>query len=116
MAQRAVAAGATTVRPVEDQFYGARSGQFRDPFGFIWSISTPKETLSTEEMQRRMDEMSRNEAAAPPKKYIREGFHSITPYLVVPRVAQLIEFLKGAFGAEERFRVNRPRRSSCTPK
>jgi PhnB protein len=108
MAQRAVAAGATTVRPVEDQFYGARSGQFRDPFGFIWSISTPKETLSTEEMQRRMDEMSRNEAAAPPKSYIREGFHSITPYLVVPRVAQLIEFLKGAFGAEERFRVNRP--------
>jgi PhnB protein len=108
MAQRAVAAGATVVRPVEDQFYGARSGQFRDPFGFIWSISTHKETLSTEEMQRRMDEMPRNEAARPAKKYIREGFHSITPYLVVPRVAQLIEFLKGAFGAEERFRVNRP--------
>jgi uncharacterized glyoxalase superfamily protein PhnB len=39
---------------------------------------------------------------------IREGFHSITPYLVVPRVAQLIEFLKAAFGAEERFRMNRP--------
>jgi PhnB protein len=108
MARRAVAAGATVVRPVEDQFYGARSGQFRDPFGFIWSISTPKETLSTDEMQRRMDEMSRNEAAAPVKKYIREGFHSVTPYLVVPRVAQLIDFLKGAFGAEERFRVNRP--------
>ncbi|HXO88769.1 MAG TPA: VOC family protein [Candidatus Acidoferrales bacterium] len=108
MAQRAVAAGANIVRPVEDQFYGERSGQFRDPFGFIWSISTHKETLSTEEMQRRMDEMSRNEAAPPTKKYIREGFHSITPYLVVPHVAQLIEFLKGAFGAEERFRVNRP--------
>jgi PhnB protein len=108
MAQRAVAAGATTVRPVEDQFYGARSGQFRDPFGFIWSISTHNETLSTEEMQRRIDEMSRKEAAARPTKYIREGFHSITPYLVVPRVSQLIEFLKGAFGAEERFRVNRP--------
>lgn len=39
---------------------------------------------------------------------IREGFHSITPYLIVPRVAQLIDFLKTAFGAEERFRVNRP--------
>ena len=108
MAQRAIAAGAAVVRPVEDQFYGARSGQFRDPFGFIWSISTHKETLSTEEMQRRMDEMSRKEAGPATKKYVREGFHSITPYLVVPRVAQLIEFLKGAFGAEERFRVNRP--------
>jgi PhnB protein len=80
----------------------------RDPFGFIWSISTQNEALLTEEMQRRIEELSRNEAAAPPKRYIREGFHSITPYLVVPRVAQLIEFLKGAFGAEERFRVNRP--------
>jgi PhnB protein len=108
LARRAVAAGAAIVRPVEDQFYGARSGQFRDPFGFVWSISTHKETLSTEEMQRRIDEMSRNEAAAASKKYIREGFHSITPYLVVPRAAQLIEFLKGAFGAEQRFRVNRP--------
>jgi PhnB protein len=39
---------------------------------------------------------------------IREGFHSITPYLVVPRAAQLIDFLKTACGAEERFRVNRP--------
>jgi PhnB protein len=108
MAPRAVAAGATVLRPVEDQFYGARSGQFRDPFGFIWSISTHNETLSTEEMQHRIDEMAKNEAAALPRKYIREGFHSITPYLVVPRVAQLIEFLEGAFGAEERFRVNRP--------
>jgi PhnB protein len=108
MAQRAVAAGATVVRPVEDQFYGQRSGQFLDPFGYTWSISTHKETLSTEEMQRRIDEMSTKEAVAPPNKYIREGFHSITPYLVVPRVAQLIDFLKGAFGAEERFRLNRP--------
>src|ERR1700683_1009101 len=108
MAQRAIAAGAAVVRPVEDQFYGARSGQFRDPFGFIWSISTHKETLSTEEMQRRMDEMSRKEAGPATKKYVREGFHIIKPYLVVRRVAQLIEFLKGAFGAEERFRVNRP--------
>ena len=40
--------------------------------------------------------------------YIREGFHSITPYLIIPNAAQLIGFLKTAFGAEERFRVNRP--------
>jgi PhnB protein len=108
--RRAIDAGATIVRPVEDQFYGARSGQLRDPFGYTWSVSTLRETLSNEEMQRRLDEMARKQSAeAPPEpKYIREGFHSITPYLIVPKVGQLIEFLKTAFGAEERFRVNRP--------
>ena len=38
--QRAVEAGATPLRPVELQFYGARSGQFVDPFGLRWSVST----------------------------------------------------------------------------
>ena len=109
-ARRAVEAGATLERPVADQFYGARSGQLRDPFGYTWSVSTHKETLSNEEMQRRLDEMARKEGASAPQErpFIREGFHSITPYLIVPRAAQLIEFLTKAFGAEERFRVNRP--------
>ena len=67
LAGRALAAGAKVVRPVEDQFYGDRSGQFADPFGYTWAISTRKERLTTEEMQRRIDEMSRKqgEAAAP---------------------------------------------------
>jgi len=30
-----------------------------------------------------------------------EGYHSVTPYLVVPNVAQVIEFAKHAFGAVE---------------
>ena len=41
--QRAVDAGATPLRPVEMQFYGARSGQFVDPFGLRWSVSTQVE-------------------------------------------------------------------------
>ena len=36
----AVAAGATAVRPMENQFYGDRSGQFEDPFGHRWSVAT----------------------------------------------------------------------------
>ncbi len=40
---RAIAAGATVERPVEDQFYGARTGSFRDPFGFYWSVTKPIE-------------------------------------------------------------------------
>ena len=53
---RAVKAGAREVRPVQDQFYGDRSGIIEDPFGHQWSIATHKEDLSPEEMQRRHDE------------------------------------------------------------
>ena len=53
IAKLAVAAGATEVRPVVDQFYGDRSGTFLDPFGHVWTIGTHKEDVSPEEMQRR---------------------------------------------------------------
>ena len=36
---------------------------------------------------------------------LREGFHSITPYIIVPGAAQFIEFVKQVFGAEEKLRV-----------
>lgn len=54
VAAQAVAAGAELVRPVEDQFYGDRSGKLRDPFGHVWLIATPVEVVSIEEMQRRL--------------------------------------------------------------
>lgn len=38
---RALKAGATTVMPVADQFWGSRYGVFRDPFGHQWSLGTP---------------------------------------------------------------------------
>jgi PhnB protein len=50
---RAVAAGATLVRPVADQFYGDRVGGVADPFGHRWFIATHKEDLSAEELHRR---------------------------------------------------------------
>jgi PhnB protein len=54
-AKRAVAAGAKVLRPVQDQFYGDRSGTFEDPYGHKWTIATHKEDVSVEEMQKRMD-------------------------------------------------------------
>jgi PhnB protein len=51
--RRAVAAGATELRPVKNQFYGDRSGMVLDPFGFSWSIATQVEDVSPDEMQRR---------------------------------------------------------------
>ncbi len=38
---RAVAAGATPVMPVEDTFWGDRYGQVKDPFGYRWSMGHP---------------------------------------------------------------------------
>lgn len=55
--ERAVAAGATAVRAVENQFYGDRSGQFDDPFGHRWSVATHVEDVAPEEMARRAAEM-----------------------------------------------------------
>ncbi len=53
----AVAAGATVVRPAVDQFYGERSGTVRDPFGHEWNIGHEIEKLTSDEMQRRYDEV-----------------------------------------------------------
>lgn len=41
-------------------------------------------------------------------KAIPEGYHSITPFLVVKNCADAIEFYKKAFDAEERYRMNMP--------
>ena len=36
------------------------------------------------------------------KSHMPQGFHTVTPYIVVPGVARLIEFLEQAFGAQRR--------------
>ncbi|HJX62056.1 MAG TPA: VOC family protein [Dehalococcoidia bacterium] len=38
-------------------------------------------------------------------KAIPDGYHSVTPYLIVKGAAQLIDFVKQAFGAQETFRM-----------
>jgi PhnB protein len=58
MFNRAIAAGATVVKPVQDQFYGDRSGTLTDPFGHQWTIATHKEDVPLEEMHKRMAAMT----------------------------------------------------------
>lgn len=60
---RAVAAGARLTRPVQTQFYGHRSGQVTDPFGYRWTLSTKVEDVSDEEMQRRAAEAEKARTA-----------------------------------------------------
>jgi PhnB protein len=44
--ERARAAGAEVVRPLNDEFYG-RSGKLRDPFGHVWGIVGPVKSKKT---------------------------------------------------------------------
>jgi PhnB protein len=53
----ALEAGAKELRAVENQFYGDRSGQFEDPFGHRWGVSTHVEDVSPEEMGKRAAKM-----------------------------------------------------------
>ena len=50
---KALQAGAKELRPVENQFYGDRSGQFEDPFGHRWSVGTHIEDVPEDEMMKR---------------------------------------------------------------
>ncbi len=120
VAARAIAAGAKELRAIQDQFYGMRTGQVADPFGYVWNISTVLEELTGEEMQKRYDDLVKQGAFTQPQQKadekrapgvvrpIPEGFHTLTPYLAVNGAARLIDFLKEGFGAVEKFRVNRP--------
>ena len=56
LAAQAQSAGIRVERPVEDQFYGDRTGTFVDPFGFRWSIATHIEDVSEQEIEQRMQQ------------------------------------------------------------
>jgi len=51
----AVAAGATVLKSLADQFYGDRSGTVTDPFGHVWTVATHTEDVPPDEMARRME-------------------------------------------------------------
>jgi PhnB protein len=54
---RALKAGAKETRPLTNQFYGDRSGQFEDPFGHRWSVASHIEDVSPDEMAKRAAEL-----------------------------------------------------------
>lgn len=51
--EKAIAEGLQVLRPLKNQFYGDRSGQFKDPFGHVWAFATHIEDVSPEEMNER---------------------------------------------------------------
>ena len=50
---RAIKAGAKEISPVQDQFYGDRSGTFEDPWGHRWNVSSHVEDVPEDEMEKR---------------------------------------------------------------
>jgi PhnB protein len=79
---RAVSAGATSMR---------------DPSGNVWYLATHIQDSPS---------LEATEADTEVIKPIREGFHTVTPYLSVIEAFELIDFIKEAFGAEELFRTS----------
>jgi PhnB protein len=55
--KRATAEGANLLRPVQDQFYGDRTGFIQDPFGHLWGVATHIEDVSPKDMQERLKKM-----------------------------------------------------------
>ena len=51
--ERAAAAGAMVLMPVEDRFWGDRTGRIVDPAGHVWTIATRIEETSGDERNRR---------------------------------------------------------------
>jgi PhnB protein len=52
--KRAIESGAVQLKPLQDQFYGDRSGTLTDPYGHVWTVATHKEDVAPEEMEKRM--------------------------------------------------------------
>ena len=61
---QAIAAGGKELRPLQNQFYGDRSGTLIDPFGHVWMIGTHVEDISEEELAKRAEAAMKEHGAA----------------------------------------------------
>ena len=86
--QRALGAGATSLRAPADQDYGDRDASMRDPYGNHWYIGTHTQ--------------------AGPENFIPQGLHVVNVYLHPTSGEATIGFLKSAFGADELERAQSP--------
>lgn len=64
--ERALAAGATVVMPLDDAFWGDRFGMLADPFGHRWSIATHQQDLTPDQIRENMKSMPEGCAGAQP--------------------------------------------------
>ncbi len=55
--KRAVDAGAKIVMPLDDMFWGDRTGRLQDPYGHTWMLAQHVKNVSQADMKRGQDEM-----------------------------------------------------------
>ena len=103
-AEHAIAEGASLSRPIEDHSYGDRGGQLKDPFGYTWIVATKQKDVAVSDMQKEFDDFVAARDSKP-KTFKREGFHTVTPYIIAGPAVELVDFVKQAFGAVESFRT-----------
>ena len=60
---QAVDVGAKIIKPLQDQFYGDRTGTLEDPFGHVWFLASHKEDLTPEEINRRAESLFKQAGA-----------------------------------------------------
>jgi len=65
--QRAIDAGGKVQMPVADMFWGDRAGNFVDPFGHSWTLSTHSEDLTAQEVEERAEKFYAEMAKAQKK-------------------------------------------------
>ena len=58
--KKAIKAGGRIFKPMQDQFYGDRSGTLVDPFGHVWTICTHKKDVSAKDMKKALAAMHKS--------------------------------------------------------
>jgi PhnB protein len=64
----ATQAGAKSMSPPQDMFWGDRCAGVADPFGYSWSFATHQKDLTAEEMRRAGEEFARKMAQQQPSQ------------------------------------------------
>jgi PhnB protein len=112
---QAVSAGATSLGAPARAPYGDFVGSVSDPFGNQWYIASPssrRDATHDASSQSAAEAAPKSASAAQPDatavSFIRKGFRTLTPYLLVTDGVAEMEFLKQGLGAVEIFRVARP--------
>jgi len=72
-----------------------------------WLHGMPRDTFRAK-LRAQLEEKVMTFSTAAESVQLREGFHSLTPYLIVRGAAHFIDFVKEVFGAEEKLRVPAP--------
>jgi uncharacterized glyoxalase superfamily protein PhnB len=67
--EQAVFAGATVAMPIQNMFWGDRYGKLTDPFAHHWSIATPFQKLSQEELQDELQKAADSAMACAPNNH-----------------------------------------------